>query len=173
MANKEALRELQSRLAERLQAARARTGAQPVAGRRMAGRGFLLPLREAGEIFAHTTIVPVPHASPGSWAWPTCAGLHGVVDLAAFLGVSGAEAASDAAGPAGRRSTARWKSTARCWSTGSPACAAKPAHAPSRTTVRPRPPFVGGRFRDVPGAAVAGTDLAALPWRPEVLKIVG
>lgn len=88
MANREALRELQSRLAERLQLAR--TEARPAAWLALecAGSGLLVPLATAGEIFAVGAIKPVPHTQP--WFLGVAnlrGGLHGVVDLAAFLGL--------------------------------------------------------------------------------------
>ena len=98
MANKEALRELQTRLAERLKSARAEAAGVSWLAVECAGRGFLLPLHEAGEIFAMTAIVPVAHAKP--WFLGVAnlrGGLHGVVDLAAFLGVKGAERPAEVA----------------------------------------------------------------------------
>jgi twitching motility protein PilI len=88
MAKKEALRELQSRLAERMQAAR--TQARPVSWLAVecGGHGFLFPLQQAGEIFPLTPTMPVPHTQP--WFVGVAnlrGGLHGVVDLAAFLNV--------------------------------------------------------------------------------------
>ena len=77
MANKQALRDLQSRLAERLQAARSQARGQSWLAIECSGRGFLLPLREAGEIFA---LAPIGVANLRGH-------LHGVVDLAGFLGV--------------------------------------------------------------------------------------
>ena len=88
MANKQALRELQSRLAERLQAARTQVRGQSWLAIECSGRGFLLPLREAGEIFALTPVLPVPYSHPWFLGVANLRGhLHGVVDLAAFLGV--------------------------------------------------------------------------------------
>ena len=92
MANKEALRELQSRLAERLQAARTQERGKSWLAVECAGRGFLFPLKEAGEIFALAPIVAVPHAHPWFLGVANLRGhLHGVVDLAGFLGVKGNE----------------------------------------------------------------------------------
>ncbi len=88
MANKQALRELQARLAERLQAARTQVRGQSWLAIECSGRGFLLPLREAGEIFALTTILPVPYSHRWFLGVANLRGhLHGVVDLAGFLGV--------------------------------------------------------------------------------------
>ena len=58
MAKKEALRELQSRLAERLQAARTQQRGSSWLAVEVAGRGILFPLKEAGEIFALAPLVP-------------------------------------------------------------------------------------------------------------------
>lgn len=88
MANKQALRDLQSRLAERLQAARSQVRGQSWLAIECGGRGFLLPLREAGEIFALALIVPVPYSHPWFLGVANLRGhLHGVVDLAGFLGI--------------------------------------------------------------------------------------
>jgi twitching motility protein PilI len=88
MANKQALRDLQSRLAERLQAARSQVRGQSWLAVECSGRGFLLPLREAGEIFALAPIVPVPYSHRWFLGVANLRGhLHGVVDLAGFLGI--------------------------------------------------------------------------------------
>ena len=92
MANKQALRDLQSRLAERLQAARTQTRGQSWLAIESNGRGFLLPLREAGEIFALAPILAVPYCHRWFLGVANLRGhLHGVVDLAGFLGVKRAE----------------------------------------------------------------------------------
>lgn len=92
MANKEALRELQSRLAERLQAARSQALAVNWLAVEAAGRGFLFPLSEAGEIFTgRLGLMAVPHTSKWFMGVANLRGhLHGVVDLAGFLGLKSA-----------------------------------------------------------------------------------
>ncbi len=88
MANREALRELQARLAERLQLARTEARQVSWLAVECAGRGLLLPLQGAGEIFSMATLMPVPHTQP--WFIGVAnlrGGLHGVVDLATFLGL--------------------------------------------------------------------------------------
>lgn len=88
MAKKEALRELQSRLAERLQAAKQQTDAAAWLAVECAGQGLLLPLAQAGEIFGLAALLPVPHTSAWFMGVANLRGrLHGVVDLAAFLGL--------------------------------------------------------------------------------------
>jgi twitching motility protein PilI len=98
MANKQALRDLQSRLAERLQAARTEPLARSWLAVECSSRGFLFPLREAGEIFAMAPMVPVPHSHPWFLGVSNLRGhLHGVVDLAGFLGFKSGDAPRDQA----------------------------------------------------------------------------
>jgi twitching motility protein PilI len=88
MANKEALRELQSRLAERMQQARTAQSVQSWLAVECRGLGVLLPLEQAGEIHAAVAPVPVPHTHP--WFRGVAnlrGGLYGVVDLGTYLGL--------------------------------------------------------------------------------------
>lgn len=88
MANREALRELQQRLAERMQAARREQRSQSWLAVECRGQGLLLPLEQAGEIFPPAALIPVPHTR--GWFVGVAnlrGGLHGVVDLARFLGL--------------------------------------------------------------------------------------
>ena len=88
MANREALRELQSRLAQRLQQARSETRSSSWLAVECAGTGLLFPLATAGELFPVSALLPVPHTQP--WFLGVAnlrGGLHGVGDLAAFLGL--------------------------------------------------------------------------------------
>jgi twitching motility protein PilI len=88
MANKEALRELQTRLAQRMQVARNEPAAHAWLAVECAGQGVLLPLEQAGEIFNAGRIMAVPHTR--AWFAGVAnlrGGLHGVVDLAVFLGL--------------------------------------------------------------------------------------
>lgn len=88
MANKEALRALQQRLAERLQTVREQAPTRSWLAVEIAGHGFLLPLDQSGEIFPLSTIHPVPHSQPWFQGVANLRGqLHGVVDLAGFLGL--------------------------------------------------------------------------------------
>jgi twitching motility protein PilI len=88
MANKEALRELQGRLAERLQAARDVDRPAGWLAVESGGHGFLFPLAEAGEIFQGAGVMPVPHSRAWFLGVANLRGtLAGVVDLAGFLGL--------------------------------------------------------------------------------------
>jgi twitching motility protein PilI len=88
MANKEALRELQSRLAARMQAVRTEQPGQSWLAVDCAGQGMLFPLRQAGEIFDVGNVMPVPHTQ--RWMVGVAnlrGGLYAVIDLASFLGL--------------------------------------------------------------------------------------
>ncbi|MFM2446270.1 MAG: twitching motility signal transduction protein PilI [Pseudomonadota bacterium] len=88
MANREALRELQSRLAARLQSSKDESRRANWLAVESGGQGFLLGLADAGEIFPLSALKPVPHTQ--GWFAGVAnlrGGLHGVVDLAAFLGL--------------------------------------------------------------------------------------
>jgi len=86
MANREALRELQARLASRLQAARLEGMSVAWLAVRVGGRNLLFPLGQSGEIFPMSSLQPVPYAR--EWFRGVInirGGLYGVVDLAGFL----------------------------------------------------------------------------------------
>lgn len=86
MANREALRELHSRLASRLQAARTGDVAASWLAVVCADGNYLIPLSQAGEIFPWVSALPVPYAK--HWFAGVTnlrGGLFGVVDLAAFV----------------------------------------------------------------------------------------
>src|SRR3954449_949632 len=81
MANKQALRDLQTRLADRLQAARTEPLGRSWLAVECSSRGFLFPLRDAGEIFAMTPLLHVPHSHRWFLGVANLRGhLHGVVD---------------------------------------------------------------------------------------------
>ncbi len=89
MADKEALRALQTRLAERLRSAQTQPRASSWLAVECRGHGLLFPLDQAGEIFPVPPLLPVPHTA----AWfAGVANLRGnlfaVVDLAQFLGLA-------------------------------------------------------------------------------------
>lgn len=86
MANREALRELQSRLATRLQAARTEGVSASWLAVESAGAKYLFPLAQAGEIFPFASAQHVPYTHP--WFLGVAnlrGGLYGVVDLAGFV----------------------------------------------------------------------------------------
>jgi len=103
MAKREALRELQARLAKRLQGAPDASQSVAWLAVRCAASPYLLPLAQAGEIMAWTPV----HAVPYTQAWfkgvvNVRGNLVGVADLAAFIAACrGAAAVAPASAPTG------------------------------------------------------------------------
>ncbi len=87
MANRQALRDLQQRIATLLQQASSEEGlAASWLGVRLGGRRLLLPLQQAGEIYAMTTIYPLPYTKPWFLGVAHLRGsVYGVIELGAFL----------------------------------------------------------------------------------------
>jgi len=86
MANREALRDLQARLANRLQAAKAEGLSISWLAVRAGGAEYLLPLAQSGEIFPLPSVQAVPYSR--RWFLGVAnlrGGLYGVVDLATFV----------------------------------------------------------------------------------------
>ncbi|MFY7864930.1 chemotaxis protein CheW [Roseateles sp.] len=98
MSKSHALRELQQRLAQRMQAARdQQTQLANWLAVECAGYGLLLSLKEAAEIFTPVAIKPVPYSQP--WLAGVAnlrGGLFTVIDLAVFLGLRDGNARQDA-----------------------------------------------------------------------------
>lgn len=89
MGNKDALRALQARLAERMRSAQAQPGGPSWLAVECRGHGLLFPLEQAGEIFSPPPLLPVPHTAP--WFAGVAnlrGGLYAVVDLGRFLGLA-------------------------------------------------------------------------------------
>lgn len=87
MAKREALRELQARLASRLQAARTEGVQSSWLAVESGGGKFLFPLSQSGEIFPFASTLNVPYTQ--SWFLGVAnlrGGLYGVVDLASYVG---------------------------------------------------------------------------------------
>jgi twitching motility protein PilI len=86
--HREALGKLQARLAEQLMQAKTQVSTRAWLAVESAGMGFMLPLKEAGEIFSMCPVLSVPHTAPWFLGVANLRGhLHGVVDLARFLGI--------------------------------------------------------------------------------------
>ena len=177
MANKQALRELQTRLAERMQAARSQPRGQSWLAVECRGHGLLLPLEQAGEIFAPVPLLPVPHTLP--WFAGVAnlrGGLHGVVDLARFLGLPEAPA------------TEAGRDQARLISLGSSlglnvallvdrlaglrAIDQLKPHADTGSESTARPSFAPARWRDNEGRSWQALDLDALSHDVRFVSIV-
>ena len=86
MANRQALKELQIRLAERLQLARTQGIAPLWLAVEAGGKKYLFPLAQSGEIFPWVGIQPVSYTQ--AWFLGVAnfrGGLYGVVDLASYV----------------------------------------------------------------------------------------
>ena len=172
MANKQALRDLQTRLAERLQAARTEPLAKSWLAVESSSRGFLFPLRDAGEIFAVAPLVPVPHSHRWFLGVSNLRGhLHGVVDLAGFLGVKAADASRDQARLVGFNQALN----INCVLLVDRLSGLRSEEELTRTDDEPgaKPAFVGGRFSDASGRVWQELNLAELASDESFLRIVG
>lgn len=176
MANKEALRELQSRLAQRLQAAPGQASTVSWLAVECGASGFLLPLQDAGEIFALSPIVPVAHAK--AWFLGVAnlrGGLHGIVDLAGFLGIDRGERRSDALRERAQLVAFNTALEINCallvdrlaGLRGADQLVAEP------DTPHSRPSFAGGCFRDATGRLWQEIRLSELAHHDAFLRIVG
>ncbi|WP_411878027.1 chemotaxis protein CheW [Polaromonas sp. YR568] len=86
MANRQALRELQTRLADRLQIARTQGVAASWLAVEAGGKKYLFPLSQSGEIFPWVSTQPVPYTQ--DWFAGVAnlrGGLFGIVDLASYV----------------------------------------------------------------------------------------
>jgi twitching motility protein PilI len=177
MARREALRELQTRLADRLQQARTETRALSWLAVECGGLGLLFPLPTAGEIFPVGTLLPVPHTQ--RWFLGVAnlrGGLHGVVDLAAFLGLR-APIARDAVREQARLLALNARTGANCAVLIDRLAGLRSAEqltiepASEADAQQPRPVFAGARWRDVAGRVWQEIDLAALARHDQFLAI--
>ena len=172
MANKEALRELQSRLAERLSAARTQERGKSWLAVECSARGFLFPLREAGEIFALAPLQAVPHTHRWFLGVSNLRGhLHGEVDLAAFLGVKAGDVARDQARLVGFNP--RFELNCALMVDRLSGLRSEDQLTPLPEDHAPRPGFVGLRYRDAAGRLWQELNLAELAGDEAFLRIVG
>jgi twitching motility protein PilI len=174
MARRDALRDLQARLAERLQAVQSTTQRTAWLAVEVEGQGLLFPLATAGEIFALPRLLSVPHTH--AWFLGVAnlrGGLHGVVDFGAFLGLRGPH-------PAGEPWREQTRVLALNPSLGSHAALLVDRLAGLRNAaqLQPQPPepgdrpaFAGGCWRDEAGRLWQEIDLAALAADPVFLGI--
>lgn len=177
MANKQALRDLQARLADRLQAARTQIRGESWLAVECGGRGFLFPLREAGEIFSLAPTQPVPHSHRWFLGIANLRGhLHGVVELAGFLGVRQAEAGRDQARLVGFNQSLDINCVLQVDKLAGLRSAGDLTREPEEATpgaAPSRPAFAGSRLRDAAGRSWQELSLAALAVDESFLRIVG
>lgn len=172
MAKREALRELQTRLAERLTLARTQVRGKSWLAVESGGLGFLFPLQEAGEIFPMAPVVVVPHTNDWFLGVANLRGhLHGVVDLAGFLGVKSA---------APVREQSRLVAFNAAMDINCALMVDRLAGLRNESEIRlepeaggARPSFVSQRYRDGKGRVWQELSLRALASTEAFLKIVG
>ena len=175
MANSEALRDLQTRLAERLQAAK--TDATRIASWlavESAGQGLLFPLAGAGEIFSVPALLTVPHTTPWFVGVANLRGsLHGVVDMAAFLGLRAPRGAGDPVRPGSRLLALNANLGSHCalLVDGLAGLRNEEQLQPEADADVARPAFAGARWRDHSGRDWQEIDLVALATHPQFLAI--
>ena len=171
MANKQALRDLQGRLAERLQQAKGRQAARSWLAVECGGRGWLFPLRDAGEISPLAALLPVAYSQPWFVGVANLRGhVHGVVDLGRFLGVSDRPAARDQARLIGFNAAFGLN----CALLVERLAGLRSEEQLVATTgdIGPTPPFVGARYADNAGRVWQELNLAALAADESFLAIV-
>jgi twitching motility protein PilI len=170
MANKQALRELQQRLAQRMQAAREQSQSANWLAVECAGLGLLLPLRQSGEIFTPVALQPVPYTQP--WMLGVAnlrGGLHTVVDLAAFLGLR----AASVPGAAQRLVSLNTELGVNCALLVDQLLGLRGDEQLQPEPEQPgHPDFAPARMRDAQGRRWQVLDLEALSQHPQFLRIV-
>jgi twitching motility protein PilI len=174
MANREALRELQSRLAQRLQAAMTEVPSASWLAVQCAGLGLIFPLRTAGEIFTAAGVLSVPHTQP--WFLGVAnlrGGLHGVVDLGGFLGLRARPMSLDSLGDQARLLALNPSTGGHCAVLVDRLAGLRNPGQLTRLpdTAQPRPSFAGARYRDTQGLVWQELDLAALAQQEQFLGI--
>lgn len=176
MANKQALRDLQNRLALRMQQVRTENAGVSWLAVDSGGQGLLLALRQAGEIADLGALLPVPHTRP--WLAGVVnlrGGVCTVVDLARFLGLRPAGglpqkeqaklvAFNAALGVNGALLVDRLEGLRH---------AADLQVEPESADNDARPAFALARWRDAAGKVWQELDLAELARQPQFLAITG
>lgn len=174
MANREALRELQSRLASRLQAARAEGVQAGWLAVESAGRNYLFPLSQSGEIFPFAA----PQAVPYTQAWflgvaNLRGGLYGVVDLASFVSGQAPVQRSDAGRAESRLVALNALLEVNCALLIDRLAGLRNTEAFVSSSAAPAgsPDYFGSSYTDAAGAFWQEINLQALSQQPQFLSI--
>jgi len=176
MSNKQALRELQQRLAQRMQAAREQAQSASWLAVEAGGVPILLSLRQAAEIFTPVPLKAVPYTQP--WLLGVAnlrGGLHTVVDLAAFLGLREAGAGARAEASQNRLVTINPDININCALLVDKLLglrADEQLQVESAEAQAGRPRFAGVQMRDREGRRWQVLDLEALARHEQFLRIV-
>ena len=174
MARREAIRALQTRLAERLQAARAEGASMAWLAVRCGERNYLLPLSQSGEIHSAAGLQGVPYTR--AWFLGVLnirGGLFGVVDLNGF------EASDRGVAPVRTQSTQASVVTfnpaldVNCalWVDALLGLRGTDAFTASQASDEASPPYWGSVYTDAAGLRWQEIDLRALTRVPAFLNI--
>ncbi|MBX3589125.1 MAG: chemotaxis protein CheW [Ramlibacter sp.] len=174
MANREALRELQSRLATRLQAARTEGVAASWLAVEAAGAKYLFPLSQSGEIFPWTSAQPVPYTH--NWFLGVAnlrGGLFGVVDLASFVSGGAPAARTELARSESRLVALNALLEINCALLIDRLAGLRNMEAFTASNAPPEgaPGFFGNGYTDAQGAHWQEINLQALSQQPQFLSI--
>ncbi|HSV34047.1 MAG TPA: chemotaxis protein CheW [Ramlibacter sp.] len=174
MANREALRELQSRLATRLQAARTEGVQASWLAVESAGARYLFPLAQSGEIFPFASAQPVPYTQP--WFLGVAnlrGGLYGVVDLSSFVAGRAPAMRSDATRAESRLVALNAMLEVNCALLIDRLAGLRSLDAFSSSCEPPEgsPGYFGSGYTDANGAYWQEINLQALSQQPQFLSI--
>ena len=178
MANKQALRDLQTRLAERMKQVRTEQPGVSWLAVDCAGQGLLIELSQAGEIFKLDVLQPVPYTQP--WLAGVVnlrGGVYTVVDLGLFLGLRGQMAQGQAQAPVATARLLAFNSALEVNSTLLVDRLEGLRHAADMQAVlesddnAARPSFAAARWQDTGGRVWQEIDLAELAKLPQFVAI--
>src|SRR5881392_3305007 len=174
MANREALRELQARLASRLQVARTEGVQASWLAVESGGRKLLFPLAQSGEIFPFASAMPVPYTQ--AWFLGVAnlrGGLYGVVDLASFVGGQEPAQRSDATRAESRLVALNSSLEINCALLIDRLAGLRNMDAFTTSSARAEgaPDYFGSGYTDAAGAYWQEIDLQALAQQPQFLSI--
>ena len=174
MANREALRQLQSRLATRLQAARTEGVQASWLAVEAAGGKYLFPLAQSGEIFPFTSAQAVPYTR--NWFLGVAnlrGGVYGVVDMASFVGGQAPSMRSDASRAESRLVALNAALEVNCALLIDRLAGLRNADAFRSSSAPPEgsPGYFGSGYTDANGAYWQEINLQALSQQPQFLSI--
>jgi len=174
MANREALRELQNRLAGRLLAARTEGMAAAWLAVEAAGARYLFPLSQSGEIFPWVSAQSVPYTQV--WFLGVAnlrGGLYGVVDMASFIGGAAPMARTETARSEARLVALNALLDINCALLIDRLAGLRNVDAFTASSEPPQgsPAYFGSTYTDANGAQWQEINLQALSRQPQFLSI--
>jgi twitching motility protein PilI len=174
MAKREALRDLQSRLAGRLQSALTDGGGASWLAVRVGALHCLFPLAQSGEIFPLGPMAAVPYVQP--WFLGVVnlrGGLYGAVDLAKFMQGDAAVVRTEPSWAAARLVSFNLELDLNCALVidGLVGLRRQDAFASMEPAAQEAPAYFGNRFKDSEGVLWQEINLQVLSQLPEFLGI--